>query len=84
MWVGIERSCRSPPAPLARLPRAPSMYNWAPQEVVRCRPCTGKADLYSLCAIIQELYTGKPAPDPQVWVFQNKRLLGGHFVFGPL
>ncbi|XP_062341249.1 inactive serine/threonine-protein kinase TEX14-like isoform X2 [Osmerus eperlanus] len=52
--VSSEGSCPSPPAPL---PLAPGMYNWAAPEVVRCRPCTGKADLYSLCAIIQELYT---------------------------
>ncbi|KAJ3589265.1 hypothetical protein NHX12_010111 [Muraenolepis orangiensis] len=35
----------------------PSLYNWAAPEVVRRRKCTEKADLYSLCAIIQELCT---------------------------
>ncbi|KAM6970092.1 uncharacterized protein tex14 [Aplochiton taeniatus] len=49
-----EGSRSNPPAPLA-LP--PHMYNWAAPEVVRRKPCTGKADLYSLCTLIQELYT---------------------------
>ncbi|XP_042165344.1 inactive serine/threonine-protein kinase TEX14 isoform X4 [Oncorhynchus tshawytscha] len=43
--------------PSAHLPLPPGLYNWAAPEVIRRRPCTGKADLYSLCAIIQELYT---------------------------
>ncbi|KAL0994460.1 hypothetical protein UPYG_G00122530 [Umbra pygmaea] len=43
--------------PLAHLPLPPDLYNWAAPEVIRGRPCTGKADLYSLCTLIQELYT---------------------------
>ncbi|XP_023823974.1 inactive serine/threonine-protein kinase TEX14 isoform X1 [Salvelinus sp. IW2-2015] len=43
--------------PSAHLPLPPGLYNWAAPEVIRQRPCTGKADLYSLCALIQELYT---------------------------
>ncbi|XP_029556151.1 inactive serine/threonine-protein kinase TEX14 isoform X1 [Salmo trutta] len=43
--------------PSAHLPLPPGLYNWAAPEVIRRRPCTGKADLYSLCALIQELYT---------------------------
>lgn len=56
-------SCSSPSdnshrRPSAHLPLPPGLYNWAAPEVIRRRPCTGKADLYSLCALIQELYTG--------------------------
>lgn len=42
---------RHPPLP-------PELYNWAAPEVIRLRPCTDKADLYSACTLIQELYTG--------------------------
>ncbi|XP_044225735.1 uncharacterized protein LOC122994969 isoform X2 [Thunnus albacares] len=35
----------------------PSLYRWAAPEVVKQQPCTKKADIYSLCALIQELYT---------------------------
>ncbi|KAL1266474.1 hypothetical protein QQF64_002149 [Cirrhinus molitorella] len=41
--------------PLVRLPL--SLINWAAPEVIRCRACTGKADLYSVCTLIQEIYT---------------------------
>ncbi|KAI2659710.1 Inactive serine/threonine-protein kinase TEX14 [Labeo rohita] len=41
-----------PPVPLPL-----SLINWAAPEVIRCRACTGKADLYSVCALIQEIYT---------------------------
>ncbi|XP_043107085.1 inactive serine/threonine-protein kinase TEX14-like isoform X1 [Puntigrus tetrazona] len=34
-----------------------SLINWAAPEVIRCRACTGKADLYSVCTLIQEIYT---------------------------
>ncbi|XP_058854245.1 inactive serine/threonine-protein kinase TEX14-like [Acipenser ruthenus] len=40
-----------------RLPIPAELYNWASPEVIRGRPCTVKADLYSLCALIQELCT---------------------------
>ncbi|CAB1316511.1 unnamed protein product, partial [Coregonus sp. 'balchen'] len=50
-------SDNSHPRPSAHLPLPPGLYNWAAPEVIRRRPCTGKADLYSLCALIQELYT---------------------------
>ncbi|XP_041096878.1 inactive serine/threonine-protein kinase TEX14-like [Polyodon spathula] len=40
-----------------RLPIPAELYNWAAPEVIRGRPCTVKADLYSLCALIQELCT---------------------------
>ncbi|XP_044078352.1 uncharacterized protein LOC122888243 isoform X3 [Siniperca chuatsi] len=35
----------------------PSLYRWAAPEVIKQRPCTKEADIYSLCALIQELYT---------------------------
>ncbi|XP_072558220.1 uncharacterized protein tex14 isoform X2 [Paramormyrops kingsleyae] len=38
-------------------PLPPELYNWAAPEVIRLRACTDKADLYSACALIQELYT---------------------------
>ncbi|KAJ8402205.1 hypothetical protein AAFF_G00370700 [Aldrovandia affinis] len=41
----------------AHLPLPQRLYNWAAPEVIRSRACSGKADLYSLCALIQELYT---------------------------
>ncbi|XP_016119102.1 uncharacterized protein [Sinocyclocheilus grahami] len=34
-----------------------SLINWAAPEVIRCRACTGKADLYSVCALLQEIFT---------------------------
>ncbi|MGH0157835.1 UNVERIFIED_CONTAM: hypothetical protein FKN15_036148 [Acipenser sinensis] len=41
------------------LPIPVELYNWASPEVIRGRPCTVKADLYSLCALIQELCTDR-------------------------
>ncbi|XP_016401862.1 uncharacterized protein LOC107734426 [Sinocyclocheilus rhinocerous] len=41
-----------PPVPLPL-----SLINWAAPEVIRCRACTGKADLYSVCALLQEIFT---------------------------
>ncbi|XP_069021124.1 uncharacterized protein tex14 isoform X2 [Embiotoca jacksoni] len=35
----------------------PSLYRWAAPEVIRRGPCSQRADIYSLCAVIQELYT---------------------------
>ncbi|KAM4628388.1 inactive serine/threonine-protein kinase TEX14-like [Polymixia lowei] len=52
--VPSEGTCINPPVYLG-LP--PSLYNWAAPEVIKRRPCTEKADHYSLCALIQELYT---------------------------
>ncbi|XP_071317568.1 inactive serine/threonine-protein kinase TEX14 isoform X2 [Trachinotus anak] len=34
-----------------------SLYRWAAPEVIKQRPCTKEADIYSVCALIQELYT---------------------------
>ncbi|KAG7483801.1 hypothetical protein MATL_G00042170 [Megalops atlanticus] len=45
------------PSDTAHLPLPQGLYNWAAPEVIRRRACTGKADLYSMCALIQELYT---------------------------
>ncbi|KAJ8386164.1 hypothetical protein AAFF_G00175880 [Aldrovandia affinis] len=45
------------PSDHANLPLPLALYNWAAPEVIRRRSCTEKADLYSLCALIQELYT---------------------------
>ncbi|KAI4880430.1 hypothetical protein NFI96_018421, partial [Prochilodus magdalenae] len=47
----------SGPGNLSCLPLPPGLYNWAAPEAIRRRACTGKADLYSLCTLIQELYT---------------------------
>jgi len=44
--------------PSAQVDVPTSLHNWAAPEVVRRRKCTEKADLYSLCTIIQEMYTG--------------------------
>uniref|UniRef100_A0AAY5LAN5 Protein kinase domain-containing protein n=1 Tax=Esox lucius TaxID=8010 RepID=A0AAY5LAN5_ESOLU len=43
--------------PVAHLALPPGLYNWAAPEVIRRRPCTARADLYSLCSLIQEIYT---------------------------
>ncbi|CAL8275906.1 unnamed protein product [Arctogadus glacialis] len=43
--------------PSVQLDVPPSFYNWAAPEVIKRRNCTEKADLYSLCTIIQEMYT---------------------------
>ncbi|XP_062869995.1 inactive serine/threonine-protein kinase TEX14-like isoform X3 [Trichomycterus rosablanca] len=39
------------------LPIPLMLCNWAAPEVIRNNSCTGKADLYSMCALIQEVYT---------------------------
>ncbi|KAL6472083.1 hypothetical protein MHYP_G00182710 [Metynnis hypsauchen] len=52
--VTSEGSC---PGKVSFLPLPAGLYNWAAPEVIRRRACTGKADLYSLCTLIQELYT---------------------------
>jgi len=36
----------------------PSLHRWAAPEVIKRRACTAQADIYSLCALIQEVYTG--------------------------
>uniref|UniRef100_A0A9J8BQR6 Protein kinase domain-containing protein n=1 Tax=Cyprinus carpio carpio TaxID=630221 RepID=A0A9J8BQR6_CYPCA len=41
-----------PPVPLPL-----GLINWAAPEVIRYRACTGKADLYSVCALLQEIFT---------------------------
>ncbi|XP_056298613.1 uncharacterized protein LOC130211680 isoform X3 [Pseudoliparis swirei] len=35
----------------------PSLHRWAAPEVIKRRACTAQADIYSLCALIQEVYT---------------------------
>uniref|UniRef100_A0A4W6DU50 Protein kinase domain-containing protein n=1 Tax=Lates calcarifer TaxID=8187 RepID=A0A4W6DU50_LATCA len=37
----------------------PSLHRWAAPEVIKQQPCTKEADIYSLCALIQELYTDR-------------------------
>ncbi|XP_067288827.1 inactive serine/threonine-protein kinase TEX14-like isoform X2 [Pseudorasbora parva] len=49
-----EGSCTYTPPPV---PVPLSLINWAAPEVIRCKACSGKADLYSVCALIQEIYT---------------------------
>src|SRR4029434_3932704 len=43
-----------PPPPLPSV-----LLNWAAPEVVKGRLCTEKADVYRICALIQEVYTGR-------------------------
>ncbi|XP_063058320.1 inactive serine/threonine-protein kinase TEX14-like [Engraulis encrasicolus] len=43
--------CGPPPA----LP--PVLYNWAAPEVIAQQHCTHKADIYSVCCLLQEIYT---------------------------
>ncbi|XP_064209239.1 inactive serine/threonine-protein kinase TEX14-like [Anguilla rostrata] len=51
-------SCESGgPSSPAPLPLPQELYNWAAPEAIRNGACCGKADLYSLCALIQELFT---------------------------
>ncbi|XP_032388960.1 uncharacterized protein tex14 isoform X2 [Etheostoma spectabile] len=52
--VPSQSTCVKPPMHTV-LP--PSLYRWAAPEVIKQRPCTELADIYSLCAVIQELYT---------------------------
>ncbi|KAG1970412.1 inactive serine/threonine-protein kinase TEX14-like [Pimephales promelas] len=52
--VPSEGTCLYSPPPV---PVPLSLINWVAPEVIRCRACTGKADLYSVCALIQEIYT---------------------------
>ncbi|KTF89613.1 hypothetical protein cypCar_00020367 [Cyprinus carpio] len=52
--VPSEGTTRYTPPPV---PLPLSLINWAAPEVIRCRACTGKADLYSVCTLIQEIYT---------------------------
>ncbi|KAK5858949.1 hypothetical protein PBY51_003053 [Eleginops maclovinus] len=54
MFPSSQRKCVKPPMHIV-LP--PSLYRWAAPEVIKQRPCTQQADIYSLCALIQELYT---------------------------
>ncbi|KAL3042236.1 hypothetical protein OYC64_020225 [Pagothenia borchgrevinki] len=54
MVPSSQRKCVKPPMHIV-LP--PSLYRWAAPEVIKQRPCTVQADIYSLCALIQELYT---------------------------
>ncbi|KAL6099217.1 tex14 [Pungitius sinensis] len=44
-------------APPLHIDLPPSLHRWAAPEVIKQRPCTTQADMYSLCALIQELYT---------------------------
>ncbi|KAG7222784.1 hypothetical protein INR49_016103 [Caranx melampygus] len=56
MVPSIESTCEKTPKNIA-LP--PSLYRWAAPEVIKQRPCTKEADIYSLCALIQEIYTDR-------------------------
>ncbi|CAJ1064456.1 inactive serine/threonine-protein kinase TEX14-like [Xyrichtys novacula] len=52
--VPSENTCVQPPHHMA-LP--PCLYRWAAPEVIKQRPCREEADIYSVCALILELYT---------------------------
>ncbi|XP_066506236.1 inactive serine/threonine-protein kinase TEX14-like isoform X2 [Hoplias malabaricus] len=52
--VPSEAGCSGRVSPL---PLPAELYNWAAPEVVRRRTCTEKADLYSICSLIQEIFT---------------------------
>ncbi|XP_046717705.1 inactive serine/threonine-protein kinase TEX14-like isoform X1 [Silurus meridionalis] len=59
-------------SPFSTPPIPEMLYNWAAPEVIRNKACSEKADLYSVCALIQELYTdavpwGSVNPD---WIKQ--------------
>ncbi|XP_028451556.1 uncharacterized protein tex14 isoform X2 [Perca flavescens] len=54
--VPSQSTCVKPPMHTV-LP--PSLYRWAAPEVIKQRPCTKLADVYSLCALILELYTDR-------------------------
>lgn len=56
--VSSSESAYVKPSMYLALP--PSLYRWAAPEVIKQQPCTKKTDIYSLCALIQELYTGSP------------------------
>ncbi|TRY98670.1 hypothetical protein DNTS_033427 [Danionella cerebrum] len=47
-----------------------SMINWAAPEVIKCRACTAKADLYSVCALLQEIFA-----DEVPWSSTDPRLI---------
>ncbi|XP_038670545.1 uncharacterized protein LOC119975096 isoform X2 [Scyliorhinus canicula] len=42
---------------LSRFPIPPQFYNWLAPEVIRDKPATIKSDVYSVCTLIQELFT---------------------------
>uniref|UniRef100_UPI00398E95DA inactive serine/threonine-protein kinase TEX14 n=1 Tax=Pristiophorus japonicus TaxID=55135 RepID=UPI00398E95DA len=42
---------------LSRCPIPPQFYNWLAPEIIRGKPATIKSDVYSLCTLIQELFT---------------------------
>ncbi|XP_048036788.1 inactive serine/threonine-protein kinase TEX14-like isoform X2 [Megalobrama amblycephala] len=65
--VPSEGTCPYTPPPV---PVPLSLINWAAPEVIRSRACTGKADLYSVCALIQEIYTDDVpwGPTDQRWI----------------
>ncbi|XP_028451557.1 uncharacterized protein tex14 isoform X3 [Perca flavescens] len=56
MVPSSQSTCVKPPMHTV-LP--PSLYRWAAPEVIKQRPCTKLADVYSLCALILELYTDR-------------------------
>ncbi|XP_034539289.1 inactive serine/threonine-protein kinase TEX14-like [Notolabrus celidotus] len=49
-----ETKCDKPPH---QMPLPPRLYRWAAPEVIKQRPCREEADIYSVCALILELFT---------------------------
>ncbi|XP_058268404.1 inactive serine/threonine-protein kinase TEX14-like [Hemibagrus wyckioides] len=68
--TGLGFMVPSNSSPSSILPIPMMLYNWAAPEVILMKSCTGKADLYSICALIQELYT-----DAVPWGSMNPRCI---------
>ncbi|XP_055513644.1 inactive serine/threonine-protein kinase TEX14-like isoform X2 [Leucoraja erinacea] len=65
---------------LSQFPIPPQFYNWLAPEVIRSKTATIKSDVYSLCTLIQELFTDA-VPWEDLDGFAIKELLAaGHYL----